>query len=241
MKLVLPKALLGTGEGPKMAPGWVETTSRPAAARAMASSKAAILVRVYGSELGVFVTGASSRSSPPEVSKKVPVLTATTRPMSRASAASSTYRVPSTLTAWKSWKSWLAPPKRAAQWMAVSQPVAARGHRRPGDVAAPPPPRPGPPAGRCRLLARARARTGHRGRSAGRQTLAPVRPVAPVTNTVWLMRGPGRNVGVARVDLVGIEGDDRGALSEHVEGVDEAMQAHGVGAGEARARRSARR
>ena len=32
--------------GPKMAPGWVVTTSWPAAARAMASSKAAILVMV---------------------------------------------------------------------------------------------------------------------------------------------------------------------------------------------------
>ena len=41
-----PSALLTTGEGPKMAPGWVVTTSWPAAARAMASSKAAILVMV---------------------------------------------------------------------------------------------------------------------------------------------------------------------------------------------------
>ena len=41
---------------------------------------------VYGSELGFLVTGASSRSRPPDVSKKVPVLTATTRRMPRASA-----------------------------------------------------------------------------------------------------------------------------------------------------------
>ena len=82
-----------------MAPGWVVTTSWPAAARAMASSKAAILVTVYGSELGVVDTGASSRSRPPDVSKKVPVLTATTRRMPKASPASSTCLVPSTLTA----------------------------------------------------------------------------------------------------------------------------------------------
>ena len=78
-----------------MAPGWVVTTSWPAAARAMASWKAAILVIVYGSELGSFITGASSRSRPPAVSKKVPVLTATTRRMPSASAASSTCFVPS--------------------------------------------------------------------------------------------------------------------------------------------------
>ena len=52
LKLVRPRALLATGDGPKMAPGCVVTTSWPAAARAMASSKAAILVMVYGSELG---------------------------------------------------------------------------------------------------------------------------------------------------------------------------------------------
>ena len=46
LKLVAPRALLATGEGPKMAPGWVVTTSWPAAARDMASSKAAILVMV---------------------------------------------------------------------------------------------------------------------------------------------------------------------------------------------------
>ena len=80
LKLVMPSALLATGEGPKMAPGCVLTTSLPLAARAMASLNAAILVRVYGSWLGFFVTGASSRSRPPAVSKKVPVLTATTRP-----------------------------------------------------------------------------------------------------------------------------------------------------------------
>jgi len=82
-----------------MAPGWVVTTSWPAAARAMASSNAAIFVTVYGSELGFVDTGASSRSRPPEVSKKVPVLTATTRRIPRARPASSTCEVPSTLTA----------------------------------------------------------------------------------------------------------------------------------------------
>jgi hypothetical protein len=105
LKLVLPRALLTTGDGPKMAPGWVLTTSWPAAARAMASSKAAILVMVYGSELGSLVTGASSRSRPPDVSKNVPVLTATTRRMPTRSAASRTYLVPLVFTAVKSARS----------------------------------------------------------------------------------------------------------------------------------------
>lgn len=46
LKLVRPSALLATGDGPKMAPGCVVTTSSPAAARAMASWNAAIFVMV---------------------------------------------------------------------------------------------------------------------------------------------------------------------------------------------------
>ena len=46
LKLVAPSALLATGDGPKMAPGWVLTTSLPFSARAMASRKAAIFVMV---------------------------------------------------------------------------------------------------------------------------------------------------------------------------------------------------
>ena len=46
LKLVMPRALLATGDGPKMAPGCALTTSLPLAARAMASRKAAILVMV---------------------------------------------------------------------------------------------------------------------------------------------------------------------------------------------------
>ena len=46
LKLVMPSALLATGEGPKIAPGWVLTTSRPLAARAIASRMAAIFVTV---------------------------------------------------------------------------------------------------------------------------------------------------------------------------------------------------
>ena len=46
LKLVMPSALLTTGEGPKMAPGCVLTTSLPFSTRDMASRKAAILVTV---------------------------------------------------------------------------------------------------------------------------------------------------------------------------------------------------
>ena len=46
LKLVMPSALLTTGDGPKMAPGCVLTTSLPFSARDMASRKAAILVMV---------------------------------------------------------------------------------------------------------------------------------------------------------------------------------------------------
>ncbi len=60
------------------------------------------------------------------MSKNVPVLTATTRPRSTASAASSTFLVPRMFTASKSARFWLAPPNSAAQWMAESAPRAAR-------------------------------------------------------------------------------------------------------------------
>ena len=44
--------------------------------------------------------------------------------------------VPTTLTAWKSAMSWLAPPSSAAVWMAASHPLAAaRTSSAPGDVA----------------------------------------------------------------------------------------------------------
>ncbi len=46
LKLVIPRALLTTGDGPKIAPGCALTTSRPFSARDMASRKAAILVTV---------------------------------------------------------------------------------------------------------------------------------------------------------------------------------------------------
>ncbi len=41
-----------------------------------------------------------------------------------------------------------------------------------------------------------------------------------------------RAVGDGRVDLIGAVGDDRRAFPEHVQRVDEAVQSHGVGAGE---------
>ena len=63
--------------------------------------------------------------------------------------------------------------------------------------------------------------------------LAPASPVAPVTKTVSLMPELLGAVGVGGVDLVRAVGDHRRARAEDVEGVDEAVQTHGVGAGEA--------
>ena len=64
--------------------------------------------------------------------------------------------------------------------------------------------------------------------------LAPASPVAPVTKTVSLMPTPARrDIGLGSVDLVGAVGDHRWARAEDVEGVDEPVEAHGVGAGEA--------
>ena len=64
--------------------------------------------------------------------------------------------------------------------------------------------------------------------------LAPASPVAPVTRTVSLMREALlRDIRVGGVDLVSVVGDDRRARPEHIEGVDEAMETHGAGAGEA--------
>ena len=64
--------------------------------------------------------------------------------------------------------------------------------------------------------------------------LAPASPVAPVTKTVSLMPAPAPAHRRRRVSTwSGLVGDDRRARPEDVEGVDEAVQAHGVGAGEA--------
>jgi hypothetical protein len=213
-----------------MAPGCVLTTSLPFSARDMASRKAAILVMVYGSELGSLVTGASSRSSPPAVSKKVPVLTATTRPRSTASphrARSWCHRCSRPRS--RPGSGWPHPAARRSGWR-------SRSPRRPhhgvgiGDVAGDhldPERR----QRRVSAVSRASARTwSPRSSAACRCWRRPGR---------W-RRSPGpsdscrrlHRSSAWRVDLVGAVGDDRLARPVQVQRVQEAVQAHGVGAGE---------
>ncbi len=137
------------------------------------------------------VTGASSRSSPPSVSKNVPVLTATTRPRPTASAASSTFLVPPMFTASKSARFWLAPPKSAAQWIAASLPVAAR-RTASGSVTSPVTiSTPSAARGAVSAVSRARALTASPRSLNNLQMLAPASPVAPVTRIVCVMQSRG--------------------------------------------------
>ena len=161
------------------------------------------------------------------------MLTATTRPRSTASAASSTFLVPPMFTASKSARFWLAPPSSAAQWMAESAPRAARTTASASVTSPVTTSTPSAASGAVSAVSRASARTASPRSIRSLQMLAPASPVAPVTRTVWVMpRRAPRARGMARVDLVGAVGDDRLARAEHVERVDEAVQAHGVRTGE---------
>ena len=91
---------------------------------------------VYGSSLGAGSSGECSVSGARWASKKVVVLSCTTRVAPTLAAASSTRPVPTTLTASCSPATCVWPPSTAAEWTTYSQPSTARSTRvGVGDVA----------------------------------------------------------------------------------------------------------
>ena len=147
------------------------------------------------------------------MSKNVPVLTATTRRMPSASAASRTCFVPSTFTASKSGRFWLAPPRSAAQWMAASPPcggppdIVGVGDVAGDDL---------DPQGDERVGVGAGAGQGPHGVAALDQELADVGAGQPggAGDEDRLAHAGGLlgDVGVGGVDLVGVVGDHRWAV-----------------------------
>ena len=193
MKLVRPRALLATGDGPKMAPGWVVTTSWPAAARAMASWNAAIFVMVYGIRARLLRSPARPRgrglrrcrrtcrcSRPPPGAGRAP------RP--RRGRAWCPRRSPPRS---RPGSGWLRRGGRRSGWRR-RRPVAAR---RTSSASVTSPVTTSTPRATSGLGVGAGAGQGaHRSPRSMRslQTLAPASPVAPVTKTVSLMPAPAR-------------------------------------------------